>query len=304
MAKKEKTARTTLNSGRSCPTKLTEDSKRVLYGFLRSDKFKADVVVPYNDYTEKKMQYRPAVGGKPRNGRAAAGQFLTDKTIQIIRDLQLVSSISTPIAGKFEKRTALINDSVDNIRDHVMYAITDINKGRPFVGWTYLCTKVKKLKVDTNPVIEDPYDNVVSIASAAPTETLDTDKLTQGEFIDEKGNFTIEKKDQKPEEKPKAPKPGRTYKRTPVKGDIEHKCRTLNDEVHDIRHYQKVNQEILHKEHEEILKALTILYEMGQAQSRVLSTLNDVFSMWSTVWECKKKKEEKKDEAGTDNSAR
>lgn len=290
MAKKEKTARTTLNSGRSCPTKLTEDSKRVLYGFLRSDKFKADVVVPYNDYTAKKMQYRPAVGGKPRNGRAAAGQFLTDRTIQIIRDLQLVSSISTPIAGKFEKRTALINDSVDNIRDHVMYAITDINKGRPFVGWTYLCTKVKKLKVDTNPVIEDPYDNVVSIASAAPPETLDTDKLTQGEFIDEKGNFTIEKKDQKPEEKPKAPKPGRTYKRTPVKGDIEHKCRTLNDEVHDIRHYQKVNQEILHKEHEAIKSVLNDICEMEKANSRILSTLHDVFSLWASVYDKKKAK--------------
>ena len=285
MAKKEKTARTTLNSGRSCPTKLTEDSKRVLYGFLRSDKFKADVVVPYNDYTAKKMQYRPAVGGKPRNGRAAAGQFLTDRTIQIIRDLQLVSSISTPIAGKFEKRTALINDSVDNIRDHVMYAITDINKGRPFVGWTYLCTKVKKLKVDTNPVIEDPYDNVVSIASAAPPETLDTDKLTQGEFIDEKGNFTIEKKDQKPEEKPKAPKPGRTYKRTPVKGDIEHKCRTLNDEVHDIRHYQKVNQEILHKEHEAIKSVLNDICEMEMANSRIVSTLHVVFSLWASVYD-------------------
>ena len=290
MAKNEKTARTTLNSGRSCPTKLTEDSKRVLYGFLRSDKFKTDVVVPYNDYTAKKMQYKTAVGGKLRNGRAAAGQFLTDRTIQIIRDLQLVSSISTPIAGKFEKRTALINDSVDNVRDHVMYAITDINKGRPFVGWTYLCTKVKKLKVDTNPVIEDPYDNVVSIASAAPPETLDTDKLTQGEFIDEKGNFTIEKKDQKPEEKPKAPKPGRTYKRTPVKGDIEHECRTLNDEVHDIRHYQIENQKILHKEHEAIKSVLNDICEMEKANSRILSTLHDVFSLWASVYDKKKAK--------------
>lgn len=292
MAKKEKTARTTLNSGRSCPTKLTEDSKRVLYGFLRSDKFKADVVVPYNDYTAKKMQYRPAVGGKPRNGRAAAGQFLTDKTIQIIRDLQLTSEISTPIAGKFEKRIALINDSVDNIRDHVMYAITDINKGRPFIGWTYTCTKVKKLKVETNPQLDDPYANVVpAVADATPAESLA--KATQLDMIDKDGviNLGIEKKEPVSETKPTgAPKGGRKYKRTPVNGDIEYECRTLNEEVHDIRHWQKKNQEILHKEHVAIKNVLNDICEMEKANSRILSTLHDVFSLWASVYDKKKAK--------------
>lgn len=301
MAKKEKTARTTLNSGRSCPTKLTEDSKRVLYGFLRSDKFKEDVVVPYNDYTAKKMQYRPAVGGKPLNGRAAAGQFLTDRTIQIIRDLQLVSSISTPIAGKFEKRTALINDSVDNIRDHVMYAITDINKARPFVGWTYLCTKVKKLKVNTNPQLDDPYKDMIKMASDTPPASgLNLAKAKQLDMIGENGeiNIDVEKKDEKGPDDKKA------------KNDRPNKNKNRDDSIEATmsrsRYWQKKDgQEIkemlrnidskienLSKSIGEYKSKFENIHAMEKANARVLSTLSDVLSLYASVYDQKKGKQE------------
>ena len=136
--------------------------------------------------------------------------------------------------------------SEDLVRDTVRCRLTglvqslrtDVQKGREW-GWTNYVVKNAHRGQGTRP--EKPNDDPVETVSMAKPEKAE--KAGNEEKAPEQADFLEQL--ERPAKK--------TFKKLPgIKGEPERKCKSKADVIDDIRHWQKENIKILHKENDEI----------------------------------------------------
>lgn len=163
---------------------------------------------------------------------------------------------------------------------------TDISKGRPWGCTNYSIKNLKSTHSngDTKKKKED-----TGVETKNGPKPHEPEQLTM-DFESSFPDVVVSEKAEKKPEQPKNQKKPRKYKKTIVNGDVEHECKTTEETIYNIRHWQVENYKETCKKIEVVSAAVTKLSEVVNKMNIKLNTVttmaynfDKLFKSWKPI---------------------